>query len=128
MRKQRRQQKRCWYLPPDGFRELRLSCLMSQRATAAYLGVSLRTIQHWDAGRHKVPWSTVRLLRLCRQGDLGAVDDHWKGFRIVRDALVTPDGRCFTVDALRLWWSTAGQARLWREAYDAAHPQTCRSG
>jgi DNA-binding transcriptional regulator YiaG len=63
---------RRWYVSPADFLELRHSCALSRKACAAYLGVSLHTVRHWETGRHRVPWSTVRLLRLLRCGDLGA--------------------------------------------------------
>jgi hypothetical protein len=98
-----------------------MGCLLSRKACAEYLGVCLRTVRYWDAGRCRVPWSAVRLLRFVRQGDLGALSDRWAGFYLTGGRLFTPDGRGFTADALRLWWSTVEQARLWRDAYDAAH-------
>lgn len=60
---QSRKRRRLWYISPEGFRELRHSCLLSRQRAADYLGVSVRTIRHWDAGRNRVPWSAVRLLR-----------------------------------------------------------------
>lgn len=38
----------CWRLSPDGFRELRMACLLSRKACASYLGISLQTVHHWD--------------------------------------------------------------------------------
>jgi hypothetical protein len=38
------------------------------------LGVSLWTVQHWDAGRCRVPWPVIQLLWLRRLGDVGALD------------------------------------------------------
>ena len=93
--------RRCWRVRPDGFRELRMACLLSRKACAAYLGVSLRTVRYWDAGRHQVPWPVVRLLRLLRCGELGGLDPAWEGFRLLRGVLYTPDGRGFPVEALR---------------------------
>src|SRR5699024_8820348 len=93
-------------------------CLLSRKACAAYLGVSLRTVRYWDAGRHQVPWPVVRLLRLLRCGELGGLDPAWEGFRLLRGVLYTPDGRGFPVEALRCWWRTVEQARFWRDDYD----------
>lgn len=91
---------------------------MSRKSMAEYLGVSLRTIRYWEAGRSRVPWSTVRLLRLKRLGDLGALEPAWAGFVLNRNGLCTPDGRVFTQAGLHAWWSTAEQARFWRADYD----------
>lgn len=95
-----------------------MACLLSRKACAAYLGVSLRTVRYWDAGRHQVPWAVVRLLRFVRLGDLGALEPAWAGFVLNRRGLFSPDGRCFPVDALRCWWQVVEQARFWREDYD----------
>jgi hypothetical protein len=99
-------------------RELRLSCLLSRQGCATLLGVSLRTVRYWDAGRSRVPWSAVRLLRIIRLGDLGALDDTWAGWSINRNGLWSPDGRQFRTEWMQRWWITLEQARFWREAYD----------
>ncbi|MDE2155613.1 MAG: hypothetical protein KGJ32_06920, partial [Xanthomonadaceae bacterium] len=116
----RRPRRRLWLISPEGFRELRHSCLLSQRQAAAYLGVCLRTVRHWDSGRNRVPWSAVRLLRLLRAGELGGLLDGWEGWRIVRDRLVSPEGRVYRERDMRHWWLTLEQARFWREGYDVA--------
>ncbi|WP_343123432.1 VC1465 family Xer recombination activation factor [Rhodanobacter sp. Root627] len=116
----RRPRRRLWLISPDGFRELRHSCLLSQKQAAAYLGVCLRTVRHWDSGRNRVPWSAVRLLRLLRAGELGGLLDGWEGWRVVRDRLVSPEGRVYRERDMRHWWLTIEQAHLFREGYDAA--------
>lgn len=104
---------------PEGFRELRHSCLLSSRkACAAYLGVSIRTVRYWDAGRSRVPWSVVRLLRLLRAGELGGLLDGWEGWTIWQDRLVSPCGRAYRERDMRLWWLTIEHAHLFRECYD----------
>ncbi|HEY7873411.1 MAG TPA: hypothetical protein VIC31_11910, partial [Rudaea sp.] len=55
---------RRWFVSAEGFRELRLTCLLSQRACADLLGVGLRSVRNWDHGRSRVPWPVVRLLRI----------------------------------------------------------------
>lgn len=68
--------------------------------------MSLRTVRHWDAGRNRVPWSVVRLLRLCRLGDLGALNDQWSGWTLNRNGLWSPEGRGFRTAAMRHWHLT----------------------
>jgi DNA-binding transcriptional regulator YiaG len=46
--------RRVWLLAPGGFRALRHSCFLSRQGAADYLGVCVRTIRHWDAGRCRV--------------------------------------------------------------------------
>lgn len=110
--------KRVWRLSPDGFRALRHSCFLSREACAKYLGVSLRTVRYWDAGRCRVPWAVVRLLRFVRLGDLGALDDAWDGWTLNRNGLWAPDGKRYHQGTMRRWWITSEQARWWREDYD----------
>lgn len=115
-----RKRRRVWFISPEGFRELRHSCLLSRQRAAEYLGVSVRTIRHWDAGRNRVPWSVVRLLRLRRAGELGGLLDGWEGWTIWRDRLVSPCGRVYLERDMRHWWLTIEQAHLFREGYDRA--------
>lgn len=117
-RKPRR--RRVWHISPEGFRELRHSCLLSRKAAAEYLGVCLRTVRYWEAGRSRVPWSAVRLLRLRRAGELGGLLDGWEGWTIWRDRLVSPDGRAYLERDMRHLWLTLTQAALFREGYDRA--------
>jgi DNA-binding XRE family transcriptional regulator len=114
----RRRRRRSWHLSPDGFRELRHSCFLSRKACAEFLGVSERTVRHWDVGRCRVPWSAVRLLRLFRLGDLGALHESWDGWVLNRNGLWSPDGKRYSESSMRCWWLTSEQARFWRQDYD----------
>ncbi|THD09447.1 hypothetical protein B1991_02280 [Rhodanobacter lindaniclasticus] len=93
---------------------------MSRLRAAEYLGVSVRTIRHWDAGRNRVPWSAVRLLRLVRSGQLGGLFEEWEGWTINRLGLHSPDGRTFRERDMRQLWLTVTQAALFRESYQRA--------
>lgn len=93
---------------------------MNHKACAEFLGVSVRTVRYWEAGRCRVPWSAVRLLRLTRLGDLGALHDGWAGWTMNRNGLWSPDGKHYPEPMMRRWWITCEQARFWREAYDLA--------
>jgi len=90
---------------------------LSRQACAEYLGVSLRTVRHWDAGRNRVPWSAVRLLRLMRNGDLGALMPAWSGWVLNRNGLVAPDGKVYTQHTMRHWWWTCEQALFWQQRH-----------
>ncbi len=92
--------------------------MLNRREAAAYLGVCVRTVRHWDSGRNRVPWSVVRLLRLRRMGDLGALCDEWDGWTINRLGLHAPAGRTYRERDMRQWWLTIEHAHLFREAYD----------
>ncbi|MHB1059195.1 MAG: DUF3653 domain-containing protein [Rhodanobacter sp.] len=92
--------------------------MLNRREAAAYLGVCVRTVRHWDSGRNRVPWSVVRLMRLRRMGDLGALCDEWDGWTINRLGLHAPAGRTYRERDMRQWWLTIEHAHLFREAYD----------
>ncbi|ULU23789.1 VC1465 family Xer recombination activation factor [Dyella terrae] len=110
---------RPWYVSAEGFRALRHSCFLSREACAKLLGVSVRTVRHWDAGRNRVPWSVVRLLRLRRRGDIGALHDAWAGWVLnERTAeLVSPNGYSFQPGKLEVWPILCEQARFWRDDF-----------
>jgi hypothetical protein len=92
---------------------------MSREACAQFLGVSLRTVRYWEAGRCRVPWSAVRLLRLHRLGDLGALHDAWAGWTLHARTgeLVSPNGYRFEPGKLALWPLLCEQARFWRQDF-----------
>ena len=117
--KSRRPRRRQWFLSPEGFRELRHGCFMNREACAQFLGVSLRTVRYWEAGRCRVPWSAVRLLRLHRLGDLGALHDAWAGWTLHARTgeLVSPNGYRFEPGKLALWPLLCEQARFWRQDF-----------
>ena len=102
-------------MAPEGFGELRRSCLLSRKAAAQFLGVSLRTVAYWESGRCRVPWSVVRLLRILRLGDLGALSRDWAGWSLSAGTLRSPEGRAFT-PAESAWWALlVAQARAFRD-------------
>lgn len=120
-----RRTQRLWYVSPDGFRELRLSCLLTQRACADLLGVCLRTVRHWDAGRNRVPWSAVRLLRILRAGELPA--SGFDGWRVQGGGrLVSPEGRVFLASDMAWWSLTCQMAQDWRRQRSATRVATAR--
>lgn len=111
-----RPRRRVWLVSPEGFRELRRACFLDRKACAAFLGVCVRTIRHWDSGRNRVPWAAVKLLRLLRLGDLGALHPAWHGWLLRRDGdLVSPNGYRFAPWRLEAWPLVCEQARLWRD-------------
>lgn len=103
-----------WHLPPDGFRELRRSCLLSRKACAELLGCSLSCVRAWDRGTHRVPRSAVKLLRLLRSGDLGALRAEWHGWTLNRNGLVSPSGIAYSRGDLGWWSLTCRQAEAFR--------------
>lgn len=107
--------RRVWHLPPDGFRELRRTCLLSRKTCADLLGCSLSCVRAWDRGTHRVPWAVVKLLRLYRLGDLGALRPAWRGWRMAHAGLVSPEGYAYRLGDLAWWSLTCRQAECWRQ-------------
>ena len=105
-------------LDASGFKGLLHSCFLSLQRCADYLGVTLRTVQHWISGTRRVPWSVVRLLRLHRCGELGAQLDRWEGWYIREDAIYSPAGKPFRFELLDLFSLTIERARFWQLDYD----------
>ncbi len=66
------------------------------------LRVSLRTLQNWLSGRHQVPYSVYKLLRLMRYMELPG--QAWAGWHFSRGQLVTPEGRVISGKD-GSWWS-----------------------
>lgn len=62
---------------------------LSRDDAAELLGVSLRTIGHWETGKARPSYAAYKLLRQLKHGELA--DPAWAGYRIVRGKLVTPE-------------------------------------
>lgn len=78
----------------DQFREAREFTGFDREDAANLLGVSLRTIGHWETGKAVPPYAAFKLLRMYLKGDL--VHPAWQGFRIAADgSLVTPERHSF---------------------------------
>lgn len=112
--------RRVWYVSPEGFRELRRSCLLSRTACAGVLGCSVSAVRAWDRGRNRVPWSAVKLLRLLRLGDLGTLRREWHGWTLNRNGIVSPEGVAYSRGDLGWWSLTCRQAEAFRQARQKA--------
>lgn len=77
----------------DQFRELREFTGKSREDVADLVGVSLRTVGHWETGATRPTYAAYRLLRVILRGD--TLHPGWEAYRFVRGKLVTPEGRAF---------------------------------
>lgn len=69
---------------------------------AQLLQVSGRTLHNWESGRHVIPFSAYKLLRLLNGMELPGKS--WDGWRFHGDKLWSPEGRSF-VGTDASWWS-----------------------
>lgn len=63
-------------------------------------GVHLSTARRWKR-TGKCPRSIARLVRVCHLGELGHIHAAWRGWRLVRGELVSPEDWAFTPGAVR---------------------------
>lgn len=77
----------------EQFRELREFTGKSREDVAELVGVSLRTVGHWETGAARPSYAAYRLLRVILRGD--TLQPGWEAYRFVRGKLVTPEGRAF---------------------------------
>ena len=75
------------------FRDARVFSGLARDEAAELLGVSLRTVGHWETGKSRPAYAAFKLLRVYRHGDL--IDPLWSGFSIIRGRLVTPENHSF---------------------------------
>jgi hypothetical protein len=84
------------------FRALLADLGLSYPDAAQFLHVSLRTLHNWTAGKHPVPYSATKMLRLMRHMELPGAS--WQGWHFSRGCLVTPEGRVIHGHESS-WWS-----------------------
>jgi len=80
-------------IDPNQFADARRFAGLSREDAADLLGVSLRTVGHWETGKVRVSYAAFKLLRVYRHGDL--IDPSWSAFKLRRGMLVTPEGHSF---------------------------------
>lgn len=96
----------------DQLRETRILAGLSKKEAAAMLHVTVRTLQNWETGNIRVPYSAFRLLRIFTGYELPG--SAWKGWKLFGDALWSPEGKKFTAADLGYLSLTFSMARQWR--------------
>ncbi len=107
------------FYSPDrhDFREIRLLSRLSQSQCAELLHVQVRTLQNWERGRTRVPYSAFKLLKVLARFELP--HELWDGWSVTGDVLWSPDGRSFRPWELYALRFVFAMARCWREQYGA---------
>lgn len=73
-----------------------------QATCAKNLHISLRTLHNWESGKHDIPYTAYKLLRLLNRMELPG--DSWTDWCFVGGVLYSPEGRPF-VGTDGSWWS-----------------------
>lgn len=84
------------------------------------VGVSARTWRRWMDGKARIPLSVVLLARLLVDGDLGALDPRWHGWRLVRGKLWDEANTGHSPATIHAWhWTRQELAALRRREHQA---------
>nr|WP_292965264.1 VC1465 family Xer recombination activation factor [Nitrosomonas sp.] len=96
-------------------RETRILAGLTRQQVADMLRVSLRTVQYWERGVVRIPYAAFRLLRIMTGYELPF--KAWEGWMLLRNQLISPEGKIFTPgDLYPLTWMI-DKARMWDEEY-----------
>lgn len=82
-------------------------------------GVSTRTAERWRA-RGKMPAALALAVALLQDGDLGVFSAAWRGWKLVRGELVSPENWCFRPGEVAAIPIVSQQLRLYQRL--AAEP------
>jgi hypothetical protein len=85
------------------------------------VGVTARTICHWESGRARIPYAPFKLLRVLLGGELPG--EQWRGFFIRGERLYSPEDHGFT--AADLSWLSLTFRRA--EAFDSLYQQLAQT-
>ncbi|WP_370646477.1 DUF3653 domain-containing protein [Photobacterium sp. OFAV2-7] len=77
----------------------KFTCGLSKIETAKLCFKNVRTITCWDSGQ-EIPPECKRLMKLYCCRDLEAINENWRGWKIVKGRLVTPNGWTLTPDRI----------------------------
>ncbi len=84
------------------FRATYTSLGLNADDVAKLLRVTPRTLHNWNSGRHDIPYSAYKLLRVLLRHELPG--DQWEGWHFHNGKLYTPEG--FSISAHESsWWS-----------------------
>lgn len=88
---------------------------LSQSEAAAVLGVTAKTVQNWEQGVSRIPYSAFKLLRILRGYELP--HKAWEGWTVRGDTLNAPNGRQFDAQSLAYLEQVFAMSRLWQQTY-----------
>ena len=83
---------------------------MDLPACAQFLHVSARTVHNWESGKHDIPYSAYRLMRLLNFMELPG--KAWQGWCFAGGKLISPECRSFEGRDSSWWGLLILRARL----------------
>ncbi|WP_415797082.1 VC1465 family Xer recombination activation factor [Comamonas aquatilis] len=83
---------------------------MDLHGCAQFLHVSTRTVHNWESGKHDIPYSAYRLLRLLNRMELPG--QAWQGWCFYGGKLISPEGRSFEGKDSSWWGLLLMRARV----------------
>ncbi|OIQ98565.1 phage protein [mine drainage metagenome] len=106
------------YIDPEDFYLMRHRAFLNIQQTSELLDVTQKTVQNWEKGRTRIPYTAYRVLKI----KVGYVfDDNYFDEWFVRgDTLWSPEGRGFKPHELRYISNYFWMARRWLAERKAA--------
>jgi DNA-binding transcriptional regulator YiaG len=106
------------YIDPDDFHLMRRRASLTTLEAAKLLDVTHKTLQNWEKGRARIPYTAYRVLKI----KVGYVfnDDFFKDWFVRGDTLWSPENRGFKPHELRYLANYLWMARRWLAERQAA--------
>ena len=86
----------------DRFKRMYRQLGIDRVAAAQLLRVSERTLHNWESGKHEIPYSAYKLLRLLSYSEMPG--KAWEGWHFAAGRLWSPEGYGFRPEDSQ-WWS-----------------------
>lgn len=99
------------YIDPNDFHLMRRRAFLTTVEAAKLLDVTHKTLQNWEKGRSRIPYTAYRVLKI-KVGYLFD-DEHFKDWFVRDDTLWSPEGRGFKPHELRYIANYFWMARRW---------------
>jgi DNA-binding transcriptional regulator YiaG len=110
------------YIDPNDFYLMRRRACLTTLEASKLLDVTHKTLQNWEKGRVRIPYTAFRTLKI----EVGYVlnDEHFKDWFVRDDTLWSPEGRAFKPYELRYIGNYFWMANRWLAERRAAKTQT----
>ncbi len=101
----------------EDFKLYRQIAQLTVREAATWLGVAIRTVEHWEAvGTRRVPYAAFRLMRIRCGYELP--DPQWDGWQVRGGKLWSPAEQSFDPGGLAYLSLYFRMAEAWKQDYD----------